>query len=209
MLGLIKKDFFMIKANLKTLLIYLAIYTVISFNGNFEMSFLLPFLCIMTFISTFSYDDFNNWNAYAVTLPSGRKNIVRSKYIATIIVSLISFIIGITISILVSMTKRNVDLEIIVSSLLDSLLAISLMVSIMYPLIFKYGSEKGRIIVFAVVFGIIGIGVLVAKVVNMTSIINIINGLDNYLLITIPIVSVILLGISYLISNKIYKNREF
>jgi len=36
-----------------------------------------------------------------------------------------------------------------------------------------------------------------------------INELDNYALIAIPIISIILLGISYLISNKIYQNKEF
>ena len=39
--------------------------------------------------------------------------------------------------------------------------------------------------------------------------INMINELDNYVLIAIPIISIMLLGISYLISNKIYQNKEF
>ncbi|MCI8654754.1 MAG: hypothetical protein HFJ48_02605, partial [Clostridia bacterium] len=53
------------------------------------------------------------------------------------------------------------------------------------------------------------IGALIAQFIDMTPIINIINGLDNYLLIAIPIISIILLGISYLISNKIYQSKEF
>ncbi len=48
-----------------------------------------------------------------------------------------------------------------------------------------------------------------AKFVDMAFIINMINGLDNCSLIAIPTISVILLGISYLISSKIYKNKEF
>ena len=37
----------------------------------------------MMFISTFSYDEFNNWNSYVATLPNGRKNAIIAKYIAT------------------------------------------------------------------------------------------------------------------------------
>ena len=33
--------------------------------------------------------------------------------------------------------------------------------------------------------------------------------LDSYALIAIPIISAILLGISYLISNRIYRSKEF
>ena len=70
-------------------------------------------------------------------------------------------------------------------------------------------ATNGRIILFAVVFGIAGIGTLIAQFIDMTPIINIINKLDNYLLIAIPIIYIILLGISYLISSKIYQNKEF
>ena len=77
------------------------------------------------------------------------------------------------------------------------------------PKRFKFGATNGKIILFAVVFGIGGIVALVSNFIDMTSVINMINGLDNYSLIAIPIISVILLGISYLISNKIYQNKEF
>ena len=81
-------------------------------------------------------------------------------------------------------------------------------ISLLYPIVFKFGATNGKIILFAVVFGIGGIVALVSNFIDMTSVINMINGLDNYSLIAIPIISVILLGISYLISNKIYQNKE-
>ena len=210
MLGLIKKDFLLIKANSKQMVIIFIVYLMLAFQGTFDVTFIIPLIGIMLFISTFSYDDFNNWNSYAVTLPNGRKNVVRAKYIASIILTIILAIVSLTIGIGISYTKTNsINLDEIISSLMGTMLSSIIIISLLYPIVFKFGATNGRIILFAVVFGIAGIGALIAQFVDMTSIINMINRLDSYSLIAIPIISAILLGISYLISNKIYQNKEF
>ena len=207
MLGLIKKDFLLIKANSKQMVIIFIVYLMLAFQGTFDATFIVPLIGIMLFISTFSYDDFNNWNSYAVTLPNGRKNVVRAKYIASIILTIILAIVSLTIGIGISYTKTNsINLDEIISSLMGTMLSSIIIISLLYPIVFKFGATNGRIILFAVVFGIAGIGALIAQFVDMTSIINM---LDSYSLIAIPIISAILLGISYLISNKIYQNKEF
>lgn len=210
MLGLIKKDFLLIKANLKSMAIIFIVYLILAFQGTFDVTFIVPLIGIMLFISTFSYDDFNNWNSYAVTLPDGRKNVVRAKYIASIILTIILAAVALVIGIGISYTKTNsINLNEIISSLMGTMLSSVIIISLLYPIVFKFGATNGRIILFAVVFGIAGIGTLIAQFVDMTSIINMINRLDSYSLIAIPIISVILIGISYLISNKIYQNKEF
>ena len=210
MLGLIKKDFLLIKANLKSMVIIFIVYLILAFQGTFDVIFIMPLIGIMLFISTFSYDDFNNWNSYAVTLPDGRRNVVRAKYIASIILTVILGAVALAIGAGISYTKTNsINVDEIMSSLMGTMLSSVIIISLLYPIVFKFGATNGRIILFAVVFGIAGIGALIAQFVDMTFIINMINGLDNYSLIAIPIISVILLGISYLISNKIYQNKEF
>ena len=210
MLGLIKKDFLIIKANLKSMVITCIVYLMLAFQGTFDVTFIIPIIGIMLFISTFSYDDFNNWNSYAVTLPDGRRNVVRAKYIASIILTVVLGIIALAIGIGISYIKTNaINLNEIISSLMGTALSSITIISLLYPIVFKFGATNGKIILFAVVFGIGGIVALVSNFIDMTSVINMINGLDNYSLIAIPIISVILLGISYLISNKIYQNKEF
>ena len=210
MLGLIKKDFLLIKANLKSMAIIFIVYLILAFQGTFDVTFIIPLIGIMLFISTFSYDDFNNWNSYAVTLPDGRKNVIRAKYIASIILTIILAAVALAIGIGISYTKTNsINLNEIISSLMGTMLSNVIIISLLYPIVFKFGATNGRIILFAVVFGIAGIGALIAQFVDTTPIINMINRLDSYSLIAIPIISVILLGISYLISNKIYQNKEF
>ena len=210
MLGLIKKDFLLIKANSKSMVIIFIVYLMLAFQGIFDVTFIVPLIGIMLFISTFSYDDFNNWNSYAVTLPNGRKNVVRAKYIASIILTIILGAVALAISIGIGYAKtNNINLGEILSSLMGTILSNVIIISLLYPIVFKFGATNGRIILFAVVFGIAGIGALIAKFIDMPFIINMINGLDSYSLIAIPIISIILLGISYLISNKIYQSKEF
>lgn len=210
MLGLIKKDFLLIKANLKSMIIIFVIYIMLIFQGTLDATFIIPLIGIILFLSTFSYDDFNNWNSYAVTLPNGRKNVVRAKYIASTILMIILAVVAFSIGIGISYIKTNsINLDEIISSLMGTMLSSVIIVSLLYPIVFKFGVTNGRIILFAVVFGIAGIGTLIARFIDMAPIINIINKLDNYLLIVIPIIYIILLGISYLISSKIYQNKEF
>ena len=210
MIGLIKKDFLLIKANLKQMIIIFVIYLLLTFQGTFDVTFVVPLIGIMLFITTFSYDDFNNWNPYAITLPKGRKNIVRAKYISSIILTIILSILSLTLAVAISYTKTNsINIEEILSSLMGTLLSSVIIISLLYPIIFKFGATNGRIILFIVVFSIAGIGAIITQFVDFTFILNMINKLDNYVLIAIPIISIIMLSISYLISNKIYKNKEF
>lgn len=210
MLGLIKKDFLLIKANSKSMAIIFVIYIILAIQGTFDVTFIIPVIGIMLFISTFSYDDFNNWNSYAVTMPNGRKNVVRAKYIASIILTIILGILSLAISIGVGYAKtNNINIGEIISLLMGTLLSNVIIISLLYPIVFKFGATNGRIILFALVFAIAGIGAIISNFVDMTSVINMINELDNYPLIAIPIISIILLSISYLISNKIYQNKEF
>lgn len=210
MLGLIKKDFLLLKANLKTMTIIFLIYFIMVFQGSFDATFVVPLIGIMLFIATFSYDDFNNWNSYAITLPNGRKNVVKAKYIASIILTVILAIFALILSIMVEFIKTNdINLEKTISSLMATVLSSVIIISLLYPIVFKFGATNGRIILFALVFGIATIIGLISNFVNLTFIINIINKLDNCLYIAIPSISVILLGVSYFISDKIYKNKEF
>lgn len=210
MLGLVKKDFLLLKANLKTMIIIFIVYLVMIFQGLFDATFVVPLIGIMLFISTFSYDDFNKWNSYAITLPNGRKNVVKAKYIASIILTVILAILALLLSVMVSYIKTNgINLDETISSLMGTVLSSVIIISFLYPIVFKFGATNGRIIMFALVFGIVAVVRLIANFVDMSFAINLINKLDNCLYIAIPLISVILLGVSYLISNKIYQNKEF
>ena len=91
MKGLIKKDLFIIKNNLKIILILFIVFFLTGLKNSTDMSYIPITLSVVLFLSTFSYDEFNKWDAYAITLPNGRVNIVKSKYVATIILVVITY----------------------------------------------------------------------------------------------------------------------
>lgn len=209
MLGLIKKDLLMIKSNLKLVVVMLFVFFIMALQGQFDISFIPPFIIVMLFMSTFSYDEYNKWDAYAMTLPNGRKNVVKSKYVATIILTLISIMITILLNILVGIINNDLDFDKFIAVFVACSIGIVFIQAIMYPLIFKYGIEKGRIGLFVLTFAIAGITGLLSRVIKIDVPTNIISFLDNYWFIVMPIVLIIILLISYKISEKIYLKKEF
>ena len=209
MLGLIKKDFLIVKGNLKLIFVMLFVFFIMALQGQFDLSFIPPFIVVMLFMSTFSYDEYNKWDAYAITLPNGRKNIVKSKYIASLILTLLSIIATILLNYIVGMINNNLELDKLVSTLAGSVFALVLIQAVMYPLIFKYGIEKGRLGLFLLTFIIIGIATLLSKVFKFNSLPNIISFFNSYWFIIAPIIIIVSLLISYKISEKIYLKKEF
>lgn len=205
MIGLMKKDFLLIKNNKNIILIAFLMVILFGVFGEMDISYILPFMLLTVYMSSFSYDEYNNFNAYVCTLPNGRENVVKAKYILTIILTIFISIIAFFITLLTT----KLDIKEILSSLTGSIFALTIVVSILYPLLFKYGSEKGRIILLVGVLAISGIGVLLMNNVKIDSTSNLIKFLDTYGLPIIAIVSVVSLIMSYNMSKKIYLNKEF
>lgn len=209
MIGLIKKDFLMIKGNLKLVVLIFFVFFLMSLQGQFDMSFAPAMVSVMLFMSTFSYDEYNKWDAYAVTLPNARKNIVKSKYLATFLLILLSVFITFLLNILVGIINKNLNLEDVLSVMLGCTFGILLVESIMYPLIFKYGIEKGRIGLFIGSFVIVGAIGFFSKMISVPTPSALITFLDHYFLFIFPLIVGIPLILSYKISEKIYLKKEF
>lgn len=211
MKGFILKDICLIKGNIKTLFILFIAFAIMTLNNIDFLIFFLPFLCIMICISTFGYDEFNHWDAYALTLPNGRRNVVKSKYVATILMILISMLLSAMISSMVGVIGNNFDIEHLASNVLGSGCSILFVISLMYPLIYKFGAEKGRIFLFVVCFmlsaviGLIAVGI--GKLgIDLTIFIQF---FVKYLIYILPIAAILMLMISYYISYHIYQKKEF
>lgn len=209
MLGLIKKDLLMIKQNLKIFVLVFIIFLGMTIINESDMTFILPFMAVMISISTFSYDNYNKWDAYAVTLPNGRKNVVRAKYISTIVLVMISFIISLISLFIMNKCGINIDLDSSISELIGCLFAIFLIMIIMFPIMYKFGVEKGRIALFIIAFGVSGLSVLILKNVHIDIPGNIIDFFKNYYEVLIPIITFLLMFISYKFSEKTYLKKEF
>lgn len=211
MKGLIKKDLLVLKGNMRIYFMVILMYALLSITNMMDVSFILPFLIMMSFVTTFSYDEYNHWNAYAISLPGARQNIVKSKYVATILLLLVSFVITLCVSLLSAIVRGGeIDLFTISALTLVCTAMVMIMLSVMYPIIFKYGAEKGRLVMFVCTFAIVAGGGLLFSNTTMevdTDAMN--NFLDKFWYVCFIIVPAIAMYVSYLVSNKIFAKKEF
>lgn len=190
MLCLIKKDLFMIKGN--------------------DFLFMLSFMSIVMMMTTFSYDEFNKVDAFITTFPSGKINAVRAKYLSTLFVLFVNVIITVLISIISCYVRNDLNIKYIISTMIGCCSGTILFQSIFYPCIYKFGIEKSRIGIFISIFGLTGLITILIKnglKIKIPQSISIF--LNNYWMIIIPILIILILYISYKISKHIYLKKEF
>ena len=214
MKGLLIKDFKLLKGQknfFMTITAISIIMIIVSPGTSFPIG-LLGFVGALFSLSSISYDEFDNGNAFLFSLPITRKDYVLEKYIFGLISGIMFLLLGTVISLVViGITKTGSFNEIFLTagSLFPTIL------SIMLPFILKFGGEKGRIAIIGVMGFIFVIGLLLIKTTEYL-------GIDLYVLINkLPkfeplvyiilflLLSVVILGISYLISLTILKKKEF
>lgn len=208
MKGLILKDLLLIKSNVRGLTICLFMLVLSIFNGGDTYFFFLPMISIIMCLTTFSYDEYNKWDGYSITLIHDRKVLVKSKYIFTIIAIIFTSLLSFLINVILSNINGSVNLEETFETILGMLFGITLFISIMYPIIYKFGIQKSRLFILIISFGLSIIAGLLFKNINI-NLDTAFNFIEKYSLIIIPIISIILIYISYILSYKFYLKRDF
>ncbi len=216
MKGLIIKDFklLMMQKSFFITLAIVAIFFGITTDSIFVIGF-LTMICSMFSLSTISYDEFDNGNAFLFSLPITRKGYVIEKYIFGIMLGVISLILSTIIACILTLFLNSTvtnDLFLVALIYIPIVLVLQ---SLMLPLQIKFGSEKSRVamfIVFAIIF-IIGYGFNeLIRILNIdfTPFINTLLTMNvSMILVIVMILSLIIMFISCKISMKIIKNKEF
>ena len=209
MLGLVKKDLLMIKGNIRQAILFLVVFLILAFQENNIIVIVPVFVSMMVFITTFSYDEYNKWDAYAIALPISRKNIVKSKYIASVILWLIALLVTVVITVIMGIIGQNINYFEMFGMILGCVFSIVLLEAIMFPLIFKFGVEKGRIGLFVGVFAIAALLGFIFTGVDLENATGFIEFFNKYYYILLPLAIIILLMGSYFVSKRIYLKKEF
>ena len=103
----------------------------------------------------------------------------------------------------------TLDMESLFSTTIGSMFGIALIQAIQIPSIYKWGAERGRIQMFVILIAIAVLGTLLfgaLKEIDFTFLANMFN---QYGLIIIILLTIIIYFISYKISLKIYKNKDY
>ncbi|HIQ71245.1 MAG TPA: ABC-2 transporter permease [Candidatus Onthenecus intestinigallinarum] len=80
MKGLIVKDLMVAGRQIRTALVIVLFYVVLFWRNASVLVGLMSLMCMMTVVSSFSYDEASRFISYAAALPVARRTIVRAKY---------------------------------------------------------------------------------------------------------------------------------
>ena len=217
MKGLLIKDFKLMKMQKNFFIMIVVISFVVSLLTE-DATFMLGFITFITSlftISTISYDEFDNGNAFLFTLPIDRKKYAAEKYVFGMLLGVCSLFLAIILAVILNLIEKSDTTSDILISAVMLLPFVFLLVSIMIPFQLKFGSEKGRIaisaalgIVFLISF-ILGelaaiLGINIAEVINRISLLG-----AGGLFIVIFVISMIVVLFSMKISISIMNKKEF
>lgn len=153
MKSLILKDLYNIGHNAKSMLFILAVFAVafIPTSGVGAYIFTCSILCSMMSVTTFSFDDNSKWTRYAMIMPISKRDLVIGKFIVLAIFCAIGSVFGLAVGSVGGgiAGKITFNSAAIVELLFLTLAAavISLIFgSMSIPLVFKFGAEKGRVL---------------------------------------------------------------
>ena len=214
MKGLILKDLLNLKKAIKTMLIVGIAYSI--FFSTVQPTFLtgiLTLLFSMQSLSSFSYDEYAKWDSYALTLPISRKDLVLSKYILFMTFPIIGSVLSIILSTIIGLFKQTLIVEEIFASAMGFLFSMEILLLILLPLIFKFGIERGRIMITVVSFSIFGIGFLVIKLIQALNLPFL--SLEQIYALTpiIPWIALVMVALiaylSYQVSLRIVEKKEY
>ena len=222
MKGLLIKDFKLLK-NQKNFFILVfvmaAFLTITNGAGSSPATFVLPyvgFVCSFFVLSTISYDEYDNGNAFLFTLPFDRKIYVAEKYIFGVVTGgaglllILAFILIYTDG----MTGAEQTGETLFTAGVSAALLLFFL-AVMIPFQLKFGPEKGRIAMIIVFLGIFAAVYGLAKVVNVGNmdLSGLIQTADAMgpagVALVFLAVSLLVLAASMTISIRIMEKKEF
>lgn len=150
MKALLLKDFLVLRKQFKTIALVLIAYGIwgaLADNYLFLTSF-LPIIFIMLALTSFSFDDTYKWTGYALALPITRCQLVLSKYLLTLLLAVAGLITSsIYGCLMLFISKDLVAAELFLSCLTSVSIAL-FGFFILLPIVFQFGTEKARYIMF-------------------------------------------------------------
>lgn len=200
--GLILKDLYGLKQQLKIYIIIAVVWLLIAVTTR-DMSFFSGLVMMFTFlvpITSLAYDEKSRFDAYALTMPVKRSDIVLSKYLLSLICGAVCALAGFFVNVIC----MNDIFETAVATLI--LLCVGIFFSsIVLPLLFRFGVEKGRTIMMAVLL----LPVILALLFSKFDVAIPENEFIKYSLLFVPVITAVVFFVSFQISKKIYEKKEF
>ena len=217
--GLLIKDFKLMLNQKNFFILIVLILGATACFLDFDYYFLIGyfmFICSLFTISTISYDEFDNGNAFLFTLPFSRSRYVEEKYCFGILAGTCSWFLSFVITTIIQMINfNNFIFSDWMLSTLVMLPIMFVMLEILIPFQLKYGSENGRIAIIIFLGGGFVVCYLLANLlaqsqINFNALISFINNVDPLIILLIIFaICLAILFVSMKISKRIVLKKEF
>ncbi|MCL1817266.1 MAG: ABC-2 transporter permease [Clostridiales bacterium] len=210
MKALIIKDIYQLQKTVKIILALMIFYAILFLltGATDALPLTLVILGITLPISTFTFDEANKWDRYALSGPLPRKAIVRSKYLLNLLMMAAALLISLfCLFVLHFFVYVRPWLEILIMLGMEIIIGL-LGISVILPLIYKLGAERGRLLLIAALMIPVLTVIIFSKFAPPP-----LQQFVIYYLAYFPIVlsclAVVGYYISYRISLKIYLKKDF
>ena len=174
------------------------------FNGSFGNVFIVVWASMMPY-TAMAYDERSKWDQLAIMMPYSVQDIVLSKYVLGWLCTGAAALFAILIQ-LAQTALGSPFAALAPATNLAGFCASLCVLAVTLPCMFHFGVEKGRLMMFLLIFLVCGAaGALLAVAVDMG------DGLlrmPPVLLATLPILAVALTAVSIPLSTRLYKGRR-
>lgn len=166
MKGLIIKDLLNLRKNIKVLLLFLAFYGFLSYrNGDSTLLLMMVALFItMMVITSMTEDELAKWDRFAMAMPISRKTMVKSKYLLSILLLLAGIVPATGLAYIIMHMGGILDISRLALTSYGAFAISLIFIAVSIPLIYKFGVEKTRLLVFAIVAIPVAVGFFIETV---------------------------------------------
>ena len=203
MKGLLLKDIYVAKKNLRTFLVMILAFSLGSLaakdSGNFFLCYGIVMMPGIT-MSLISYDERYHWDTYAGAMPLNREQMVTEKYLLHLGMVLVWLPVLLVLQHFQQVPAfGGSPLTLLVAGLNLGLL----LPGILLPIIFALGTEKGRAGYYVVLFGGMILATVSEELTSLTGYVP--EAMAGIVLILLPAA---VYGLSWRIAIRLYKQRN-
>lgn len=202
MKALLMKDCFVLWKQLRIFILVMVVITV--FNGDFGNIFTVIWAAMLPY-TAMAYDERSKWDYLAVMMPYSVRDIVMSKYLLGWLCCGAAGLFALVCQFLQTVLGSPIAAFDPVANLIG-LFASLCVLSITLPLMFRFGVERGRLVMFLLIFLVCGTaGALGSIVVDGDGPANI----APVLMAVLPIAALVLTAVSVPLSMRLYQKRSY
>lgn len=214
MIGLVWKDLLVARKTILSYFVFMLLYCGMAVMGMFNITFVTGFLSVMVMMlpmTAFAYDEQARWDRYAMSMPLGRRAVVRARYLFALMLALFAAACGLLTCAFLFIMEKGDPVEDL-STILTSLGVGILLAAIILPLCYKMGPERARPYMYVIIFVPI-IALFLAYRAGVHIDLSFLETLPEAVFIggvaLFPLAGLLALGVSYLISCHIAAGKEY